>query len=400
MSLPSQTRRQQLFIVNVYPRGIDTLTRKRLTLAIIAVALLLAALLVYFLSCHAAPLVYSGTIETREIQIGSKIGGRVTAVNVEEGQSIPANAPLVTFDAPELQAQRNQAQAAIVQAAADYNRLQQGNRPEEIAQADATLREREALLQEALNGSRPQDIAQARADYAAARANALDAAATYERMKPLAEKDVISKQQFDSYTAQRDNTAQLARSAQEHLSLLKAGTRAEDIRAAQARYQQALDADHLMHRGFRHQDIQAGKGRLTQAQARVAELEASLAEADLRSPTAALVETVSVRPGDLVPANQIVLTLLESDQLWVKVYVPETDLSRLKIGQPANVTVDPLGDRTFNGHIQEIASAAEFLPRNVQTRDDREHEVFGVKVHVDNPDGVLKSGMSATVHLQ
>jgi multidrug resistance efflux pump len=375
------------------------LTRKRLILAIAAIVLLLAALLYYFLTHRAAPLVYSGTIETREINIGSKIGGRVTAVFVEEGQRIPANAPLVTFDAPELQAQRAQAQATVDQAAADYNRLQRGNRPEEIAQADATLHEREALLLEAQNGPRPQDIAQAQADYAAAHANALDAAATYERMKPLAAKDVISRQQFDSYTAQRDNTAQLAKSAQQRLSLLKAGTRAEDIRAAQARYQQALDADKLMHQGFRRQDITAGKGRLTQAQARVAELDASLAEASLHSPTAALVETVSVRPGDLVPANQIVLTLLESDQLWVKVYVPETDLSRLKIGQPADVTVDSLGDRTFHGHIQEISSAAEFLPRNVQTRDDREHEVFGVKVHVDNPDGILKSGMSATVHL-
>ncbi len=376
------------------------MTRKRLILAIVAIVLLLAALLYYFLTHRSSPLVYSGTIETREIQIGSKIGGRVTAVNVEEGQSIPANAPLVTFDAPELQAQRAQAQATVDQAAADYNRLQRGNRPEEIAQADATLHEREALLLEARNGPRPQELHQAQADYAAAKANALDAAATYDRMKPLAAKDVISRQQFDAYTAQRDNTAQQAESARQRLALLQAGTRTEDLRAAQARYQQALDAAHLMHQGFRRQDIAAGKGRLAEAQAHVAELDARLKEANLLSPTAALVETVSVRPGDLVPANQIVLTLLESDQLWVKVYVPETDLSRLKIGQAANVTVDSSGDRPFHGHIQEIASAAEFLPRNVQTRDDREHQVFGVKVRVDNPDGILKSGMSATVHLQ
>lgn len=377
------------------------MTRKRLTLAIAAVAILFAAIFLYrWLAARSAPLAYSGTIETREIQIGSRIGGRVTAVNVEEGQSILANAPLVTFEANELQAQRDQAQAAVAQAAADYDRLQRGNRTEEIAQADATLHEREALLLEARNGPRPQELHQAQADFAAAKANALDAASTYDRMKPLAAKDVISKQQFDAYTAQRDNTAQLAESARQRLALLQAGTRSEDIRAAQARYQQALDASHLMHQGFRRQDIDAGKARLVQAQAHVAELDARLKEANLLSPADALVETVSVRPGDLVPANQIVLSLLESDQLWVKVYVPETDLSRLKIGQPATVTVDSFGDRHFNGHIQEIASAAEFLPRNVQTRDDREHQVFGVKVRVDNPNGVLKSGMAASVHLQ
>ena len=373
--------------------------RKRILLVIIAVIVALAAILAYVLSHRATPLAYSGTIETREIQIGSKIGGRVTAVLVEEGQRIRANAPLVSFDAPELQAQRDQAAATVIQAQADYDRLQRGNRQEEIAQADATLRENKALYDEALNGPRPQDIAQARADYAAAHANALDAAATYERMKPLAAKDIISRQQFDSYTAQRDNTAQLAKSAQEHLSLLKAGTRTEDIQAARNRYQQALAADKLMHAGFRRQDIEAGKGRLSQARAHVAELDASLREAHLVSPADATVETVSVRPGNLVPANQIVITLLESSQLWVKVYVPETDLSRLKVGQSATVTVDALGSRHFDGYIQEIASAAEFLPRNVQTRDDREHEVFGVKVHVDNPDDILKSGMAATVRL-
>ncbi len=373
--------------------------RKRILLVIIAVVLLLAAIIAYVLTHRTTPLAYSGTVETREINIGSKIGGRVTAVFVEEGQHVTANAPLVNFDAPELQAQRDQAHATVLQNRADYDRLQRGNRPQEIAEADATLRENKALYDEALNGPRPQDIAQARADYAAAQANAIDAAATYERMVPLAARDIISRQQFDSYTAQRNNTAQLAKSAQEHLSLLKAGTRAEDIQAARQRYQQALAADQLAHAGFRRQDILSGKGRLTQSLARVAELDASLREAHLVAPADATVETVSVRPGDLVPANQIVLTLLEPSQLWVKVYVPETDLSRLKIGQSATVTVDAL-NRTFTGYIQEIASAAEFLPRNVQTRDDREHEVFGVKVHVDNPNDILKSGMAATVTLQ
>jgi HlyD family secretion protein len=218
-------------------------------------------------------------------------------------------------------------------------------------------------------------------------------------MQPLAAKDIISKQQFDSYTAQRNNTAQLAESAHQRLAVLQAGTRTEDIQAARDRYQQSLAADQLAHAGFRQQDITAGKGRLAQAQAHVAELEASLREARLLSPADATVETVSVRPGDLVPANQIVLTLLEPSQLWVKVYVPETDLSRIHVGQSANVTVDSL-NRHFTGRIQEINSSAEFLPRNVQTRDDREHEVFGVKVHIDNPGNVLKSGMSATVTLQ
>jgi multidrug resistance efflux pump len=132
----------------------------------------------------------------------------------------------------------------------------------------------------------------------------------------------------------------------------------------------------------------------------VAALDAQLREANLSAPADGVIETVSVRPGDLVPPNQIVVTMLESSQLWVKVYVPETDLSRIRVGQSADVEIDALNQRHFAGHIQEIASEAEFLPRNVQTYNDREHEVFGVKVQVENPGGVLKSGMSATVQLR
>jgi multidrug resistance efflux pump len=368
---------------------------------LVCAALLTVAFLLYrWIGARSAPLVYSGTIETREIQVGSKIGGRVTSVSVEEGQPIAAAAPLVSFECDELKAERAQAQATVEQAEADLDKLQRGNRPEEIAQADATVRERAAMLAEARNGPRPEEIRQAQADFDAAKADAVDAASTYDRMKPLAEKDVISRQQFDGYTAQRDGTAQRAESARQKLALLQAGTRPEDIHAADDRYQQAVDAATLMHRGSRIQDIDAGHGRLVQAQAHVQELDARLKEANLIAPAGGIVETVSIRPGDLVPANQIVIVMLESSQLWVKVYVPETDLSKLQLGQSAEVEVDALQQRRFAGHIQEIASEAEFLPRNVQTRDDREHEVFGVKVKVENPDGILKSGMAATVRLQ
>ena len=132
----------------------------------------------------------------------------------------------------------------------------------------------------------------------------------------------------------------------------------------------------------------------------MAELDARLREAELIAPSNGVVEVVSVRPGDLVPAGRIVITMLEASQLWVKVYIPETDLAHVQLGQHASVRVDSFGDRAFEGHIGQISSQAEFHPRNVQTRSDREHEVFGVKVYVDNAQQVLKSGMSATVRLE
>jgi multidrug resistance efflux pump len=212
--------------------------------------------------------------------------------------------------------------------------------------------------------------------------------------------DTVSKQQYDDAMALRDSTAQKAVSAQERLKLLQAGTREEDLRAADQRYLQAQAQADMMQRGYRREDVESAKGKLAQAQAAVAELDARLREAELDAQADGVIETVSVRPGDLVPAGRIVMTMLEPSQLWVRIYIPETELGKVKLGQSVAVTVDSLGGREFTGRVQQINSDAEFLPRNVQTRDDREHQVFGAKVYVDNRDGVLKSGMSATVRLQ
>ncbi len=343
---------------------------------------------------------YSGTVESREIEAGSKIGGRVIEVPVEEGQAVKAGAVLVRFECDELKAQRAQAAAVVKQAQAELQRLQRGNRPEEVEQAEAAAEAQGAALQEAENGARKQEIEQAQADYAAAGADAVDAEAFFHRMEKLMAKDEISRQQFDDAKDKRDAAAGRAESARQRLALLEAGTRTEDLQVARARYRQAQAAALLARKGSRQEDIEAAGGRLAEAQGKVAELDVRLKEAELRSPADSLIEVVSVRPGDLVPPGQIVVTMLESSQLWVKVYVPETELGRVHVGQKATVQVDAPSRRVFDGHVGQVASEAEFLPRNVQTRGDREHQVFGVKVYVDNPDGILKSGMSATVHPQ
>ena len=358
------------------------------------------ALLVYSLTRGPSKLVYSGTVETREIQVGSKVGGRVTAVHVEEGQAVKASAVLVSFEVDELKAQRAQAQAAVEQAQADLHKMERGYRPEEIAQAKATAREQQALYDAAKSGARPQEILQAQADYDAARADAVNAETNYQRMHTLVRGETVSRQQYDDSIARRDAAAQRAESALQRLNLLKAGTRIEDKEAAQQRYLQASAAAQMMERGYRKEDIDTARGQLKQATARVAELDARLREAELLAPSDGLIETVSIRAGDLVPPGRIVLTMLESSQLWVRIYIPETEMANVKLGQHAQITVDAFNGRTFSGHLAQINSSSEFLPRNVQTRDDRKHQVFGAKVMVDDAGGVLKSGMAATVQLQ
>jgi multidrug resistance efflux pump len=348
---------------------------------------------------HRGGLQYSGTVETREIQIGSKVGGRVTAVPVEEGQHVKAGALLVRFECDQLKAQRAQAEAAVEQAQADMNRMLRGNRPEEIEQAEAVAKAQKEALDAARNGPRKEDLAQAKADYEAARADAVNSEAYFHRMEKLVAADIIARQQFDDVREKRDAAKDRAESARQHLAELEAGTRPEDLRAAEARFRQAQAAAILSRKGFRKEDIEAAHGRLAEAQGKLAEIDASLREAELVAPVDATVEVVSVRPGDLVPAGQIVVKMQESSQIWVKVYIPETELARVHLSQTASISVDGAKGSVFNGHVGQIASEAEFLPRNVQTLNDREHQVFGVKVFIDNPGGVLKSGMSATVRL-
>ncbi len=376
------------------------MTNRKVIVTAGIVLLVLAGVLAYYFTHRSRALVYSGTVETREIQVGSKVGGRVTEVEVEEGQIVKAGAPLVRFEADELKSQRAQAQAEVEQAQADVSKLQRGYRPEEIAQAEATAREQRAMYDAAKNGPRVQELQQAQADYDAAVADAANAEATYKRMQMLIRGETISKQQYDDSLAKRDATAQRAESARQHMKMLQEGTRKEDLQAAEQRYLQAQAAADMMRRGYRREDVESARGRLAQAQAHVKELDARLREAELDAPADGVIETVSVRTGDLVQPGRIVLTMLERSQLWVKIYIPETELAHVQLGQNADVVVDSFGGREFVGHVTQIDSSAEFLPRNVQTRDDREHQVFGAKVMVDNSDGVLKSGMSATVRLR
>lgn len=377
--------------------------KQRRILILVTVVLLAGAavaVVLHLFHGRGSGLEYSGTVECREIEVGSKIGGRVTEVGVEEGDQVKAGAVLVRFESNDLNAQRLQAEAEVDQQHANLEKLERGNRPEEVQQSEANANAMRSALEEARNGPRSQDIAQAQADFEAARADAISAQADFDRMQKLVATDTISKMEFDNYRDKRDATAKKAESAHQRLAELQAGTRHEDLQSAEARYQQAQAAAVLSRKGARAEDIAAARDALAAAQARVADLDVSLSEAQLVAPANGIIETVSIRPGDLVPPGRIVVTMLEPTQLWVKVYVPETDLSKVKLNQSARVTVDGMPGRSFAGRVGQIAAEAEFLPRNVQTPDDREHQVFGVKVYVNNADDTFKSGMSASVTLQ
>lgn len=345
------------------------------------------------------PQVFSGTIETREIRVGSKTGGRVQAVLVEEGQQVNPGDPLVRFDVAELEAQRAQADARIAQQRARLERLEHGARPEEKAQAHAATENARASLEAVRNWPRPEEVEQARASLAAAEAEVSNADTAYQRVKRLRETGDTAQQELDAARFRVENLRARRDAEKKRLDLLLNGSRKEDIRVAEEKLRQSQEAERLVIAGPRSEEIADARAQLSEAQARLDQLKVTLAEGQVLAPAAATVEVLTIRPGDLLTPNQPVARLLEKDQLFVRIYVPEPQLGNVKVGQRAKIKVDTFNE-TFDGVIEQINTQGEFTPRNVQSRDERNHLVFGVKIRITNREGKIKAGMAADVTLE
>ena len=278
------------------------------------------------------PLTFSGSIEARDVEVGSLVGGRVASVLVDEGATVKAGQPLVTFETDFGALQIREQRAVVEQARANLARVKAGPRREEIvrarAQADNAERER-------------------------------------RRLKALLDQGLIPRQQYD-------DAATAAKTALETYRELARGNRVEDVQAAEA----ALD----------------------EAEQRLAFLVRQSQETVVKSPADGVVEALDLRPGDLVAANQPVARILEPGQLWVRVWVPEPSLGKVRLGQKAAITVDTYPKREFPGRVVEIRQQGEYTPRNIQTLKQRMDLVFGVKVAID-PTPQLKPGMAAQVRL-
>ena len=361
------------------------MTRKRI-LGIVGVALAVAALAWFVFARNGnGALEGSGTVEARNIRVGSKIGGRIAEVRVREGDRVEAGQILVTFEEKELQ-------AALDTARANLEKLERGNRPEEIAQARAAEAQAAAELARFRHGFRREEIEAARAEAERARANAATAEITYRRTRDLANADIFSKQQRDEAEGAHRAAQAALEAAQQKLAELERGFRSEDIAAAEAQFKQAQANRQLMERGFRSEDIAAARAALLDADTRYR-------ERHVLAPAAAIVEVLDVRPGDLIAPNAPVATLLEREQIYIRIYIPATEIGRVKIGQRGEVRVDSFPDRTFAAEVEQINQKAEFLPRNVQTRAERVHQVFGVKLRITDSSGELRPGMAADVKL-
>lgn len=360
---------------------------RKLVFILIAVAVVLAATAVYanwFRRDNS--LRGSGTVEARDVRVGSEVGGRIDKVLVREGDAVQPGQVLITFDDKELQASLEQSRAKAQEA-------ERGYRPEEIAEARAAALQAKADYELRKNGYRKEDIDSSHDDLERAKADEIRTRLDFERYDALAKKDLVSKQQRDTAEANWKMALAQREMSQHKYDEMQRGYRPEEIASAEARYLQAQANLEKMEHGNRREDIEQAKAAYAFDQAR-------FRERQVVAPSAAIVEVLDVRPGDLIAPNTPIATLLEKDQIYVRIYIPETEFGRIKLGQKAEVRVDSFPKTVFDGEVEQINQQAEFLPRNVQTQDERVHQVFGVKIRINDSAGHVLPGMAADVTLK
>ena len=360
-------------------------------------AVLLLGLLVYSQQRH-QPLKVSGFIEAYEIRVGSRVGGRVKAVHVQEGDVVSVGTSLLELEPYDLREQVAQARGILAQRQAELDKLKRGYRPEEVLQADERRKQLAANLKKLQNGPRTQEIQSAEARRDQADAELLLATEAQRRAESLRQKSAITQEEMDQVVSQ----LKVARSTREaraaDLDLLQAGTRPEELEEAAARLKEAELAWQLQKAGYRDEDVAEAQAAVDSAQAALAALERQVAELVIHSAVDGPVEAIELRPGDLVGANTPAISLLDARELWVRAYVPENKLG-IRVDQVVKVSVDSYPGRTFKARIRFVARQAEFTPGNVQTPEERSKQVFRIKVYLEEGLKDLRPGMTADVWL-
>jgi multidrug resistance efflux pump len=248
-------------------------------------------------------------------------------------------------------------------------------------------------------GFRSEEIEQARNELNSLRADLQNALVELNRERSLLEKGASAKTNYDAAVARHGRMEGQVNAAVAKLKMYETGYRPEEIAEMQADVARMQANYDLLLAGTRPEEIQEAEANVQKLQGQIDEVDVMRDERIVVAPEKAVVEVLLVRPGDIVEANQPVALVLRAEDLWVKAYISEVDLGRIRLGQKVEVTCDAYPDKRFAGVITHIASVSEFTPRNVQTIDERRHQVFGFKVRVDDPQGVFKSGMAADVWL-
>jgi HlyD family secretion protein len=291
------------------------------------------------------PLVLTGNVEVRQVNLGFKVAGRIDRLKVDEGDSVAEGQSLAQLEKvyfeeaiAQITAQRDQAKAAL-------DKMKAGNRPEEIAQAEATVKEREASV--------------------------VNAKITLDRADQLLRSNVGTRKAYDDALAAH--------------------------KEAEARLNSGREALRLMKAGFRVEDIEASRAQLAEREAALQVAKRQLIDADLLAPSKGVVLTRVREVGAIVGAGETVFVLSLTEPVWVRSYVSEVDLGRIRPGMEVSVKIDTPGAPVLKGRIGFISTTAEFTPKTVETQELRTALVYRIRIIVPDTGDLLRQGMPVTV---
>jgi len=284
----------------------------------------------------------SGTIECTQVDIAPQVAGKIVALTPQEGDRVRPGDLIARLDSADYELKRNEAKAAVAVASAQLELL--------------------------LAGSREEDVERAREQVMEAKALAESSSADLRRISSVYQSGTATQKQMDDAKAQADRTKAILAAAEQNLTKLEKGSRAEEIHLAET--------------------------QVAQAESRLALTEKSVVDCVITSSVDGVVTTRIHEEGEFVPIGVPLITVSRLDEVWLAVYVPETALGGVKIGQKARIKIDGHPD-FFEGKVTYISPIAEFTPRNVQTPDERAKLVYRVKITLVNQEGIFKPGLPA-----
>ena len=385
---------------------------KRTILILTLVAVGIAGALA-FRSFRAKPdnrILISGNIELTQVNIAFKVSGRLIERAVDEGDVVKKGQIIARLDRDQLLRQREREVATLAQAqsqSAQASTTVQWTRESQASDLDqrrADLYAAQARLRELEAGSRPQEIKEASAAVEAARAESERTQKDWERAQVLYKQDDISASQFDQYRKNAESAAAALRQAQEHLALVKEGPRKEQIEAARAQVTRAAASvqwaqAQKLDVTRKEQDVVARRADIERERAQIALIDAQLADTIIASPIDGVVLVKAANVGEILAPGTTVVTIGDIDHPWLRGYINEHDLGRVKLGTKARITTDSYPGKVYWGKVGFIASEAEFTPKQIQTSEERLKLVYRIKIDVDNPQHELKSNMPADAEI-
>ena len=288
---------------------------------------------------------FTGTVEVTRADITTKSSGYLKDLRIKEGRSVAKGELAAAIDREDLQIA--------------------------LTRDTASLKKAQAQLTDLEKGARPAERNEAAANTAAALAAFDKTAKDYERSQALYLAGAAARQQLDNAQAAYEASAAQLKAAEEKASLLESGNREDQILAAREEVNRSAAVLQAAH--------------------------SALADTLVYSPLDGLVLTKNFEPGEYVSAGAAIATVADLSDCWVKIYVPSTDLGKIKIGDSAAVLIDARPGEKFSGRIKEISDTAEYTPRQSITKNERANMVFAVKVAIDNGENILKPGMPADV---